>query len=87
MLLQQAGQPLDLTPRIALDERIDELADLVREHYDLANLGDPSASADVSRLCTFCGIVYQAISGRGRRCWPNYPRRGSFFWLRKTKRS
>ncbi|KAI0250723.1 DNA polymerase alpha subunit B [Lactifluus subvellereus] len=30
----------------ALDERIDKLADLVRQHYGLAELGDPSASTD-----------------------------------------
>lgn len=78
-----------LTPRIALDERIDELEALVRQHYGLTDLGDPSASTDVSCLCSFCGVVYQGISGRGRRCWSNYPRCGSFFRLRlrKAKRS
>ncbi|KAI0304348.1 DNA polymerase alpha/epsilon subunit B-domain-containing protein [Multifurca ochricompacta] len=30
----------------ALDEHIDELADIVRQHYSLANLEDPSASTD-----------------------------------------
>ncbi|KAI0300193.1 hypothetical protein BC826DRAFT_665150 [Russula brevipes] len=32
----------------ALDERIDELANLVRQHYGLADLGDPSASTDLN---------------------------------------
>jgi DNA polymerase alpha subunit B len=46
-----------LTPRLALDERIDELADLVRQHYGLADLGDPSASTDVSHLSRFYGVL------------------------------
>jgi len=62
-----------LTPRIALDKRIEEVERLVRQHYGLTNLGDPSASTDVSCLCSSCDVVYQAISGRGRRCWSNYP--------------
>jgi hypothetical protein len=44
-----------LTPRLVLDERIDELADLVRQHYGFADLGDPSASTDVSHLCNVYG--------------------------------
>lgn len=40
----------NLMPQIALDDRIDELADLIRQHYGLADLGDPSASTDVGTL-------------------------------------
>ncbi|TFY64172.1 hypothetical protein EVG20_g6039 [Dentipellis fragilis] len=35
-----------LTSRPALDDRIDELAELVREHYGISEFGDPSASTD-----------------------------------------
>ena len=40
----------NLMPHIALDDRIDELADLIRQHYGLSDLGDPSASTDVGTL-------------------------------------
>lgn len=40
-------------PQIALDDRIDELADLVRQHYGLAELGDPSTSTDVGYFVQF----------------------------------
>jgi hypothetical protein len=40
----------NLTPQIALDDRIDELADLIRQHYGLSDLGDPSASTDVGTI-------------------------------------
>ena len=30
-----------------LDDKIDEFAELVREHYDLPDLGDPGASTEV----------------------------------------
>ena len=48
---------VDLTPQLALDERIDELADLVRQHYGFADLGDPSASTDVSHVSHFYGVI------------------------------
>lgn len=48
---------VDLTPQLVLDERIDELADLVRQHYGFADLGDPSASTDVSHLSCFYGVL------------------------------
>ena len=34
----------------ALDDKIDELAELVRDRYGLAELNDPSASTEVGRL-------------------------------------
>ncbi|KAF8476554.1 DNA polymerase alpha subunit B [Russula ochroleuca] len=51
----------------ALDDRIDELADLVRQHYGLAELGDPSASTDeavvvVGRIT----LDAEASSGSGK---------------------
>lgn len=46
----------NLMPRIALDDRIDELADLVRQHYGLAELGDPSTSTDVSHFRTVSAV-------------------------------
>ncbi|KAH9989680.1 DNA polymerase alpha subunit B [Russula compacta] len=51
----------------ALDERIDELAGLVRQHYGLADLGDPFASTDeevivVGRIT----VDAEASSGSGK---------------------
>ncbi|KAI0279236.1 DNA polymerase alpha subunit B [Russula aff. rugulosa BPL654] len=51
----------------ALDDRIDELADLVRQHYGLAELGDPSTSTDgevvvVGRIT----LDAEASSGSGK---------------------
>ncbi|KAI9509201.1 DNA polymerase alpha subunit B [Russula earlei] len=51
----------------ALDERIDELADLVRQHYGFPELGDPSASTDeavivVGRIT----LDAEASSGSGK---------------------
>ncbi|KAF8500906.1 DNA polymerase alpha subunit B [Russula emetica] len=51
----------------ALDDRIDELADLVRQHYGLAELGDPSTSTDgevvvVGRIA----LDAEASSGSGK---------------------
>lgn len=31
----------------ALDDRIDEFGELIREHYNITELGDPSFSTDV----------------------------------------
>ena len=42
-----------LTPQIALGKRIEEIASLVRQHYGLVELGDPSASTDVSPVVQF----------------------------------
>ena len=36
-----------MKPSAALDERIDEFGALVREHYEISDLGDPSSSTDV----------------------------------------
>jgi DNA polymerase alpha subunit B len=41
---------------VALDDRIDEFAELVREHYNLDDLGDPNSSADV---CVY--FVFQLL--------------------------
>jgi DNA polymerase alpha subunit B N-terminal len=34
-----------------LDDRIEEFAELIREHYDITELGDPASSTDVCSLC------------------------------------
>jgi DNA polymerase alpha subunit B len=49
-------------PRIALDDRIDELADLVRQHYGLAELGDPSTSTDVRHFVQFPLCIFIEFS-------------------------
>ena len=41
---------MKLTSVVVLDERIDTIADLVSQHYGLNDLGDPSASSDVSHV-------------------------------------
>jgi hypothetical protein len=57
-------QLTNLIPQIALDDRIDELADLVRQHYGLAELGDPSTSTDVGHLVQLPRYLYQVSLGR-----------------------
>ena len=56
-------QKLNLIPQIALDDRIDELADLIRQHYGLSDLGDPSASTDVGTLGAVSAVSYRAFLG------------------------
>ena len=51
-------QLANLMPQIALDDRIDELADLVRQHYNIAELGDPSTSTDVGCFVQFSRHLY-----------------------------
>lgn len=41
--------PLTLTSK-ALDDRIDEFSELIREHYNIPELGDPSASTEVMMI-------------------------------------
>jgi hypothetical protein len=62
-----------LTPQIALDDRIDELADLVRQHYGLAELGDPSASTDVGHFVQCHRYLYQTLLGSSCCCRSYYP--------------
>ena len=38
---------------IALDDRIEDIAEIVQKHYGLADLGDPSAESEV-RLSSSC---------------------------------
>lgn len=42
----------NIAPPIVLDDKIDEFSELVREHYDLPELGDPSASTEVWLSCS-----------------------------------
>lgn len=35
------------TAGVALDDRIDEFAEIVQKHYGLSDLGDPGASTEV----------------------------------------
>ena len=49
--------------QIALDDRIDELGDLIRQHYGLSDLGDPSASTDVGTLGAISAVFYRAFLG------------------------
>jgi hypothetical protein len=48
---------MNLTSLLVLDERIDAIADLVSQHYGLNDLGDPSASSDVSHVPRFRGVA------------------------------
>jgi hypothetical protein len=38
---------------IALDDRIDELAELIRDHYNIPDLGDPASSTEVRSSSLF----------------------------------
>ena len=38
------------TPLVALDDRIDEFAEIIQKHYELPDLGDPSASTEVRTI-------------------------------------
>jgi DNA polymerase alpha subunit B N-terminal. len=40
----------------ALDDRIDEFGELIREHYNISELGDPSSSTDVRS--SFLPLLY-----------------------------
>jgi hypothetical protein len=66
-------QLANLMPRIALDDRIDELADLVRQHYGLAELGDPSSSTDVGHFVQFLQCVYRVLLGGNCCSWSYNP--------------
>ncbi len=66
-------QLANLMPQIVLDDRIDELADLVRQHYGLAELGDPSTSTDVGNLVQFPWYLYRVLLGRSRCSRSHYP--------------
>jgi hypothetical protein len=63
----------NLIPQIALDDRIDELADLVRQHYGLAELGDPSTSTDVGHIVQFPRYLYRVLLGRSCCSWSYSP--------------
>jgi len=65
-------QLASLMPRIALDDRIDELADLVRQHYGLSELGNPS-STDVGLFVQFPRYLYEVLLGRSCCSWPYSP--------------
>jgi hypothetical protein len=71
--LSRERQLANLMPRIALDDRIDELADLVRQHYGLAELGDPSTSTDVGHFVQFPRYLYRVLLGRSCCSWPYSP--------------
>lgn len=43
-----------------LDERIDEFGELIKEHYALDDLGDPSATSEVCRGCCSPDITAKA---------------------------
>jgi hypothetical protein len=71
--LWRERQLANLMPRIALDDRIDELADLVRQHYGLAELGDPSSSTDVGHFVQFLQCVYRVLLGGNCCSWSYNP--------------
>ena len=66
-------QLANLMPRIALDDRIDELAVLVRQHYGLSELGNPFTSTDVGHFVQFPRYPYQVLLGRSCCSWPYGP--------------
>lgn len=38
---------------VALDDRIEELSELIREHYNIAELGDPASGTDVCAIMCY----------------------------------
>lgn len=47
------SKPLCLNYSAVLDERIDEFAEIIREQYDVDELGDPSATSEVQFFSLF----------------------------------
>jgi DNA polymerase alpha subunit B len=53
---------------IALDDRIDELAELIRDHYNIPDLGDPASSTEVGsssspfKLSASSSIMFRTTS-------------------------
>lgn len=41
------SKTIDLNYTVVLDERIDEFAEIIREQFDVDELGDPSATSEV----------------------------------------
>lgn len=40
-----------------LDDRIDDFAEMIREHYNLPGLGDPTSSTEVSESSADIGLM------------------------------
>lgn len=62
-----------LIPSPALDDRIDEFGELIREHYNIPELGDPSSSTYVRHFTTLNPQhFYMAVpTGRNYGSRPN----------------
>jgi hypothetical protein len=52
---------------LALDDRIDDFADIVRNYYDVVDLGDPGASAEVSSTILYYSKL-ETFVGRSHYC-------------------
>lgn len=50
---QDRSSDIILTLHLVLDDRIDEFAEIIREHYGITDLGDPSAATEVCRPLAF----------------------------------
>lgn len=58
----------------ALDDRIDEFADIVQKHYNIADLGDPGASTEVSST-VLNRTKSELLVGRSHDRWTHHIRR------------
>ena len=48
----------DYDPSPVLDDRIDEFTELIRDEYNIEELGDPLSVTDVRIHCDCCALVY-----------------------------
>ena len=56
----------------ALDDRIDEFGEIIREHYKTEELGDPASSTDACRFVTFSLTTLLNLSlGRNHHSRPH----------------
>ena len=63
---------LNLPP--VLDDRIDYFGELVKEYYNIEELGDPASVTDVSYLHPPPLTPFYVGAGRSRCGWPYYHR-------------
>ena len=69
-----------LSSRVALDGRIDKFAVLVKDYYQLSDLGDPTVVTEVSNLSTYLPVANLYLqSGRSNSGRANRYRQRYFF--------
>lgn len=54
---------------LALDDRIDEFAELVQSHYKFDDLADPAASTEVRDSLPYCKVDSDTVIGGDHYRW------------------